>query len=166
MTSRIKGLMRTAMCGSLTKNQLGEEITLCGWVNKYRDLGGLHFVDLRDKSGLIQLSFEKFLIDGGDVDIFKNLSHETVIKAKGKIGPRPESAVNKEMKTGEVELVVETIEILAACDRHELPFIPNSPKEASEDLRLKYRYLDLRTKRLQSILSLRSKVANRARLAL
>ena len=55
MTSRIKGLMRTAMCGSFTKEQLGEEVTLCGWVNKYRDLGGLHFVDLRDKSGLIQL---------------------------------------------------------------------------------------------------------------
>lgn len=166
MTSRIKGLMRTAMCGSFTKEQLGEEVTLCGWVNKYRDLGGLHFVDLRDKSGLIQLSFEQFLSDGGDADIFKYLSHETVIKAKGKIGPRPESAVNKEMKTGEVELVVETIEVLAACDRHELPFIPNSPKEATEDLRLKYRYLDLRTNRLQSILSLRSKVASRARLAL
>ena len=101
------------------------------------------------------MSFEQFLSDDGDADIFKDLSHETVIKAKGKIGPRPESAVNKEMKTGEVELVVETIEVLAACDRHELPFIPNSPKEATEDLRLKYRYLDLRTNRLQSILSLR-----------
>ena len=166
MTSRIKGLMRSSECGVLDKNDLGKEVTLCGWINKYRDLGGLHFVDLRDKSGLIQLSFEDFLKNGGDEGVFKEFSHEAVIKAEGVIGPRPESAVNPEMKTGAIELVVKSITVLSTCDRHELPFIPNSQKEATEDLRLKYRYLDLRTNRLQNILKLRSDVSSRARKAL
>ena len=86
MTSRIKGLMRSAMCGVLDKGDLGSEVTLCGWINKYRDLGGLHFVDLRDKSGLIQLSFEQYLENGGDDSVFKDFSHETVIMAKGRVG--------------------------------------------------------------------------------
>jgi aspartyl-tRNA synthetase len=166
MTSRIKGLMRSMECGTADLADLGKDVTLCGWINKYRNLGGLHFVDLRDKSGLIQLSFEVYLNSGGDASVFKDFSHETVIMAKGKIGPRPETAINPEMKTGSIELVVSEIEVLSACDRHELPFIPNSPKEATEDLRLKYRYLDLRTPKLQNVLKLRSDVSFRARKAL
>jgi len=166
MTSRIKGLMRTCECGVLDASDLGKEVTLCGWINKYRNLGGLHFVDLRDKTGLIQLSFEEFLKNSGSSEIFKDFSHEAVIKATGVIGMRPESAKNKEMKTGEIELVVKEVKILSPCDRHELPFIPTSQKEATEDLRLKYRYLDLRTNKLQNILKLRSDVSSRARKAL
>ena len=166
MTSRIKGLIRTSECGVMDESNLAEKVVICGWINKYRDLGGLHFVDLRDKTGLIQLSFESYLSNGGDSSIFKDFSHETVIKAEGTIGPRPDSAVNKEMKTGSIELVVSKVEVLSKCDRHDLPFIPNSPKESSEELRLKYRYLDLRTPRLQNILKLRSDVSSRARQAL
>ena len=166
MTSRIKGLMRSQECGTLDHESLGKKVTLCGWINKYRNLGGLHFVDLRDKSGIIQLSFEDYVAKGEDQALFKSFSHETVIHVEGQIGPRPKSAINTEMKTGMIELVVETISILSTCDRHELPFIPNGSKEATEDLRLKYRYLDLRTPRLQQILKLRSDVANRARKAL
>ena len=166
MTSRIKGLMRTNECGVLDSSDLGKEVTLCGWINKYRDLGSLHFVDLRDKTGLIQLSFEDYLNNKGDTNIFKDFSHEAVIMAKGVIGLRPDNAKNSEMKTGEIELVVKEIKLLSPCDRHDLPFIPNSPKEATEDLRLKYRYLDLRTNKLQNILKLRSDVSSRARKAL
>ena len=166
MTSRIKGLMRTSRCGTLGEENLGQEVTLCGWINKYRNLGGLHFVDLRDKSGLIQLSFENFLSKGGDANIFKEFSHETVISATGEIGQRPKSAINSEMKTGQVELVVKDVKLLSACNRHDLPFLPNAQSEATEDLRLKYRYLDMRTEKLQSILKLRSDVSFRVRKAL
>ena len=84
MTSRIKGLIRTSECGVLDQSNLSEKVIICGWINKYRDLGGLHFVDLRDKTGLIQLSFENYLSSGGDSSIFKDFSHESHFKCMGK----------------------------------------------------------------------------------
>jgi aspartyl-tRNA synthetase len=157
------GLMRTHKCGELRKDHTELEVSLCGWVNKYRNLGALHFIDLRDKSGLVQLSFEQWLNEGGDLSVFKKTSHETVIKIAGKIRVRPESAVNKEIPTGEIEVSVTEIKILSEADRHQLPFLPNALNKATEDLRLKYRYLDLRTNRLQKMLSIRSKAYQRAR---
>lgn len=163
MANLTTGLMRTHKCGDLRKSNVGHDVSLCGWVNKYRDLGGLHFIDLRDKSGLVQLSFESWLENGGSVDVFKSTSHETVIKVSGSVRARPESAINKDMLTGEIEVSVTDIQILSEANRHELPFLPNAKNQATEDLRLKYRYLDLRTKRLQSMLSIRSKAYQRAR---
>lgn len=158
---KLDGLMRTHHCGQLRSSDIGMEVTLCGWVNKYRNLGGLHFVDLRDRFGLTQLGFENF---SGDMSILKELSLESVVKAVGVVKPRPESALNKKMKTGEVEVQVKSLEILSKAS--ELPFLPHGETMATEDLRLKYRYLDLRGKELQSILQLRSQTYNVTREAL
>ena len=163
MANQFPGLLRTHFCGELDVSHLDSKVKLCGWMNKYRDLGGLHFIDLRDKQGVIQLSFENWLKNGGDADIFKKASHETVIQVDGTVRRRPESAINEEMKTGKVELDVSGIKILSEADRHELPFLPTGLNQATEDLRLKFRYLDLRTERLQSMLQVRSEVSQRAR---
>lgn len=151
--SQIPGLMRTHHCGELRGSHVGREVSLCGWVNKNRDLGGLHFIDLRDKYGLTQLSFSEFK---GDLSLLKKCSLESVIKVTGKVGARPEEAQNKKMDTGMVELQVFNLEVLSQCDIDRLPFLPHGKVEATEDLRLKYRYLDLRSTRLQKILKQRS----------
>lgn len=155
-----EGLLRSHNCGELSSKNIGEVVTLCGWVNKYRDLGGLHFIDVRDKYGLTQLSFENFK---GDLGVLKKCSLESTIMAKGKVCGRPESALNKNMATGEVEVQVEELTVLSQSDIDSIPFLPFGGTEATEDLKLKYRYLDLRTQKLQDILKLRSKVTTKVR---
>ena len=150
-----KGLLRTHTCGELNASHEGLSVTLCGWVNKVRDLGGLHFLDIRDKYGLTQLAFLHFK---GDLNLLKRCSLESTIKATGKVRLRPEKDQNKNMKTGTVEVQVEELEILSYCDPS-IPFLPLSPIEATEKLRLEHRYLDLRTPRLQEILKKRSEAA-------
>lgn len=159
----LDGLLRTHNCGELTKSNVGNEVELCGWVNKYRDLGGLHFIDIRDKFGLTQLGFESF---GGDLAILKQVSLESVIWARGKVCERPASALNKKMATGEVEVQVIELKILSQCNIDKLPFLPTAKVEATEDLKLKYRYLDLRSQKLQKMLKVRSNAAQKARNAL
>ncbi|OUR96416.1 aspartate--tRNA ligase [Halobacteriovorax marinus] len=158
--SELKGLLRTHNCGELREDQVGQTVTLCGWVNKYRDLGALHFIDLRDKYGLTQLGFEQF---EGDLTILKDCALESVIKATGVVALRPDAAKNKKMDTGLVEIQVKSLEILSRNDIDNIPFLPFGQVEATEDLRLKYRYLDLRTKKLQDILALRSRTTNTVR---
>lgn len=148
-----KGLMRTHTCGQLRGDQQGQKVTLCGWVNKSRDLGGLHFIDLRDKYGVTQLSFKEFK---GDMNLLKRCHLESTLMVKGEVRPRPEEARNKNMATGDVEVMVEELELLSECDIESLPFLPHGSKEATENLKLKYRYLDLRSTRLQEILKIRS----------
>lgn len=149
------GLLRSHTCGELRKNHVGNEVTLCGWVNKYRDLGALHFIDIRDRYGLTQLGFEKF---EGDISILKQCSLESVILAKGLVQERPASALNTNMPTGEVEVQVTHLEVLSKSDIDNLPFLPHGQIEATEDLKLKYRYLDLRSTKLQETLRMRSQV--------
>lgn len=156
----LPGLMRTHHCGELRTDQVDQTVILCGWVNKYRDLGGLHFIDLRDKFGLTQLSFVSYQ---GDLSILKKCHLESTIMAKGKVVARPTEAINKEMKTGEVEVHVEELTVLSENDIDSIPFLPYGATEASEELKLKYRYLDLRTKRLQDILALRSQTTLKTR---
>jgi aspartyl-tRNA synthetase len=153
---QLSGLLRTHHCGELRSQDVGSIATVCGWVNKYRDLGGLHFLDVRDKFGLTQLSFENF---DGDLSILKSCSLESVIKATGVVGSRPGDAINKKMSTGEVEIQVTSLEVLSQSDKDNIPFLPHGATTATEDLRLKYRYLDLRSERLQSILKMRSDAA-------
>jgi aspartyl-tRNA synthetase len=152
--------MRSHTCGELNAEHVGQSVTLCGWVNKNRDLGGLHFIDLRDKHGLTQLGFTNFT---QDLSILKDCQLESVIKVTGKVMKRPDEAVNKNMATGEVELAVETLEILSGCDVNSIPFLPHGAIEATEDNKLKYRYLDLRTNKLQNLLKLRSDVTLKVR---
>ena len=158
--AELKGLLRTHNCGELRKDHVGQTVTLCGWVNKYRDLGALHFIDVRDKFGLTQLGFDDFK---GDMAVLKDCALESVIKATGVVRERPSDAQNSKMDTGLVEVQVTDLEVLSRNDIDNIPFLPYGQIEATEDLRLKYRYLDLRTKKLQNILALRSKTTNTVR---
>ncbi|MDP7320194.1 MAG: aspartate--tRNA ligase [Bacteriovoracaceae bacterium] len=160
-STNLSGLMKTHHCGQLRSSDIGTEVILCGWNNKYRDLGGLHFVDIRDKHGLTQLAFDEFK---GDFAVLKGLSLESVIMAKGEVRARPDSAINKNMSTGEVEVSVSEFSVLSQAQ--EVPFLPHGKISATEDLRLKYRYLDLRGEKLQNILSIRSNAMRIAREAL
>lgn len=160
MTNAIKGLMRTHHCGELSTSDIGATVTLCGWVNKYRNLGSLHFIDLRDKYGVTQLGFDNFK---GNIEELKKCSLESVILAKGVVAARPVEAQNAGMETGAIEIQVTELSVLSKSDIDSIPFLPFGAVEATEDLRLKYRYLDLRTKKLQDILMLRSKTMNKIR---
>lgn len=160
MTGAIKGLMRTHHCGELTAKDIGKTVTLCGWVNKYRNLGSLHFIDLRDKFGITQLGFVNFK---GQIEDLKKCSLESVVMAEGVVVARPAEALNSNMVTGEIEVQVTSLTLLSKSDIDSIPFLPYGSVEATEDLRLKYRYLDLRTKKLQDILLLRSKTMNKIR---
>ena len=161
MNKNLPGSMRTHHCGELRESDIGKTVTLCGWMNKYRNLGSLHFIDLRDKYGVTQLGFENFK---HDINELRKFSLESVIMATGKVAARPESAKNKGMDTGLVEVQVEEIRLLSYAE--EVPFLPHGMVPATEDLRLKYRYLDLRSKKLQDILTLRSNTTRKAREAL
>ena len=158
--AEIQGLLRTHNCGELRASNDGEEVLLCGWVNKYRDLGALHFIDVRDKFGLTQLGFEDFK---GDLSVLKQCALESVIKAKGVVRKRPADAQNKNMATGEVEVQVHELEVLSRADVDNMPFFPHGQIDASEDQKLKYRYLDLRTTKLQETLALRSRANQKVR---
>lgn len=168
----LKGLMRTHHCGQLTAQDIGSTVTLCGWVNKYRNLGSLHFIDLRDKYGVSQLGFLNFInklnkseniLAINSLDDLKKCSLESVLMATGVVTARPVEAQNANMTTGAIEVQVTEISILSRSDIDTIPFLPFGSVEASEDLRLKYRYLDLRTKKLQETLLLRSKTMNKIR---
>ncbi len=161
MAKSIPGLMRTHHCGELRESDIGKTVTLCGWMNKYRNLGSLHFIDLRDKYGVTQLGFEAYK---GDIEGLRKFSLESVLLATGKVTARPDSAKNPNMATGQVEVQVEEIRLLSFAE--EVPFLPHGMVPATEDLRLRYRYLDLRSKKLQDILNLRSQTMRKAREAL
>lgn len=160
MCKKQEGMIRTHHCGELRGSDVDKQVILCGWVNKYRNLGHLHFVDIRDKYGMTQLGFEEHPEMVNDL---KQLSLETVIMINGVVRKRPEDAINKTMLTGEIEVQVQKLKILSLSDKEHLPFLPCGTVQATEDLKLKYRYLDLRTKKLQDILALRSKAMLQAR---
>tara|TARA_B110000208_G_scaffold140766_1_gene169857 strand:+ start:282 stop:2036 length:1755 start_codon:yes stop_codon:yes gene_type:complete len=147
--------MRTNFCGELNKANLNEEVILCGWVNRRRDHGGVIFLDLRDKKGLAQI-----VINPETADTFKlaeTIRNEFVIKVTGKVLARDGEMINKKIPTGEVEVLADKIEILNASKP--IPFQLDS-METSEEVRLKYRYLDLRRDEMQQRLRLRSKVTH------
>lgn len=132
----MKNKYRTIYCGEITTDNIGEEVTVSGWVEQIRNLGSLVFLTLRDETGLIQLISE-------EIDKFDNLTRESTITAKGTVRHRMEGMTNPNMKTGEVEVLLSSYEILGLANPV-LPFEINHSKEAFEDTRLKYRYLDLR----------------------
>ena len=147
--------MRSNFCGELNKTNLNEEVILCGWVNRRRDHGGVIFLDLRDKKGLAQI-----VINPETADTFKlaeTIRNEFVIKVTGKVLARDSEMINKKIPTGEIEVLADKIEILNASKP--IPFQLDS-METSEEVRLKYRYLDLRRDEMQKRLRLRSKVTH------
>lgn len=151
---------RTHNCGELNKNDLGETVCLQGWVNKWRDHGGLIFLDIRDRFGLTQLVFnpEKQPVA---YEQSKKIRTEFVIEATGTVIPRPAESLNKDMPTGEIEVEVQTVEVLNTAKT--TPFEIVDDLDIHEELRLTYRYLDLRRKSLQKNLLTRSSVYKIAR---
>ncbi len=151
---RMNGLKRTHYCGTLTKNEIDKEVVVCGWVQRQRDLGALIFVDLRDRTGIVQLAFD----DNTDREIFEKafaLRSEFVVMAKGKV--RMRSSINTEIPTGEIEIEVTELKVLGESKTPPFEIVENS--NAKEDLRLKYRYLDLRRADLQKNILMRHKIA-------
>ena len=151
---------RTHYCGTLTAENLGERVTVCGWVQRQRDLGALIFIDLRDRTGMVQLAFD----DTTDKAIFEKAfttRSEFVVVAKGVVRRRGEGAVNKNMKTGEVEIAVDEYKVLSAA--HTPPIEVNDNVNTKEENALKYRYLDLRRPSLQRNIRMRHEIARVAR---
>ena len=137
--------MRTNYCGEITKKLLGEEVTVCGWVHRRRDHGGVIFLDLRDTTGIVQLVINP---DAGEsFKIAEDVRGEYVLKATAKVDPRPEDSTNKDLNTGEIELNVKDLKILNVAETPAFPLDQSS--EVGEDVRLKNRTLDLRRPEMQ-----------------
>lgn len=151
--------MRTHYCAELNEEDIGKEVVLCGWANSYRDHGGVIFIDLRDKSGIIQL-----VCDPADSEsahkVATEVRDEYVLIAKGKVRLRGEGLENPKLKTGKIEVVVEDLKIE---NRSEPTPFTIGDEHVNEEIRLKYRYLDLRTKKAYETFRLRSKAAIAAR---
>lgn len=158
MAEFMTGLKRTNYCGDLRLSDAGKEVTVCGWVQRCRDLGQLIFIDLRDRTGVVQLAFN----DTTDKEIFDKAfacRSEFVLAAKGVVCER--SSKNAEISTGEIEILVNDLRVLSKAQTP--PFEIVDETNTNEELRLKYRYLDLRRRPLQNNIMLRSKLAKTAR---
>lgn len=160
MAESMRGLKRTCRCAELTKEQIGQTVTVMGWVQKSRNKGGIVFVDLRDRSGIIQLIFEESNVGKEGFEKAAKLRSEFVTAVTGEVAKRS-GAVNENLKTGEIEVVAREIRILSESETPPFPIEENS--KTKDDLRLKYRYLDLRRPDLQRNLILRSEVATLTR---
>ena len=160
MAESMKGLHRTCRCAEVTKEMVGSKVTLMGWVQKARNKGGIVFVDLRDRSGIMQLIFENGNIDEAGFEKAGKLRSEFVIAVTGTVENRG-GAVNENLATGAIELRAESLRILAEADVPPFPIEENS--KTKDEIRLKYRYLDLRRPDLQRNIMLKSKVAQLTR---
>ncbi|EGR2273702.1 aspartate--tRNA ligase [Vibrio parahaemolyticus] len=146
--------MRTHYCGHLNKSLAGQTVELCGWVNRRRDLGGLIFIDMRDREGIVQVVVDPDMADA--YEVANTLRNEFCIKLMGEVRVRPESQVNKDMATGEVEILAKGLEIINRSDVLPLDF----NQKNSEEQRLKYRYLDLRRPEMSDRIKLRAKASS------
>ncbi len=156
MAESMRGMKRTCRCAELSEKNIGEEVTMMGWVQKQRNKGGIIFVDMRDRSGILQVIFEDGEINEADFAKAEKLRSEFVIAVKGKVTARS-GAVNENLATGAIELRAEELRVLSESDTP--PFPIEADSKTKEELRLKYRYLDLRRPDLQKNLIMRSKVA-------
>ena len=144
---------RTHHCNELRKKEIDKKVTLSGWINKKRDHGNLLFLDLRDNYGVTQCIIDKANSNFSELE---KTQLETVIRIEGKVVNRSSDTINKDIETGEIEVAIENFEILGACK--ELPLPVFSDQEYAEEIRLKYRFLDLRRKKIHQNIILRSKV--------
>ncbi|MDE7255691.1 MAG: aspartate--tRNA ligase, partial [Helicobacter sp.] len=153
--------MRTHLCAELDEKDIGKEVRLCGWTNSYRDHGGVIFIDLRDKSGLVQLVADPE--NGQSIETAKLVRNEFVLVAHGIVRARGEGLENPKLKTGKIEVLLHALHIE---NKSLTPPLVVGDENVSEELRLRYRYLDLRNPRAYEIFALRSKAAIAARNAL
>ena len=156
----IHGMKRTHMCGDLRLSDAGKEVTVNGWVDRVRDNGGVLFLLVRDRAGIVQCTFDKS-VNKDLFDIAFTCRTEFVVAVRGKLVARDAAAVNKKMPTGEVEIIAEDIRILSRAET--TPFEIDDNKEVGDQVRLKYRYLDLRRPSMQKNLMLRHRVTQVAR---
>jgi len=151
---------RTHYCGSIGAQHAGEDVVLMGWVHRRRDLGGLIFIDLRDREGIVQIVFDPEKKSQAHA-LAHDIRSEFVLAIKGRVALRPADMINPSLKTGEVEIIIDELEILNESDTP--PFVLDTDCDVSENLLLKYRYLDLRRRDLQQNIILRSRVAAETR---
>ena len=155
MAESMRGLHRSHRCTEVSSANIGETVTVMGWVQKRRNLGSLIFIDLRDRSGILQLVFNEEMVGAEGYAKAESLRSEFVIAVTGKVEKRS-AAVNENLKTGDIEIIATDIRVLSESQTPPFAIEENSPTK--EDIRLKYRYLDLRRPDIQSKLMLRSKV--------
>ncbi|NKC01067.1 MAG: aspartate--tRNA ligase [Pseudomonadales bacterium] len=151
--------MRSHYCGELNATHVGEEVQVCGWVHRRRDHGGVIFLDIRDRTGIIQVVF-----DPDTEDSFRtadSVRNEFVLLAKGRVRPRPDGTVNPDMPTGEIEVLGLELDILNAAQTP--PFQLDDHSAAGEDVRLKYRYMDLRRPEMQHKMRVRANISSQVR---
>lgn len=146
--------MRTHYCGELNKENIGQTVEICGWTNRRRDHGGVIFLDMRDKRGIVQVVINP---DNQDFTLAETIRNEFVLKISGTVIARDDNLINKKLATGEIEIVADKIEILNASKP--VPFQIDAV-DTSEEVRLKYRFLDLRTNVMQQRMRLRSQVTH------
>ena len=144
---------RTHNCNDLRKDNNSDKVILSGWINKKRDHGNLLFIDLRDNYGITQCIIDK---ENSNFEKLEKTQLETVIKVKGNVVERSKDSINKEISTGEIEVIIQSFDILGECKELPLPIF--SDQEYAEEIRLKYRFLDLRRKKIHENIILRSKV--------
>ena len=153
----LEGMKRTHHCGELRESEVGQEVTVCGWVSRRRDHGGLIFVDLRDRSGYVQVVYDEAKMGEGTFHKAESLRSEFVIAVRGNVRARSEDTVNPKMETGKIEIVCSELRILNKAKTP--PFYIQDDLDVDEMLRLKYRYLDLRRPEMQKNIMLRHRVA-------
>lgn len=164
MGESMKGLKRTHYCTDLGAENMNETITVMGWVQKRRNLGKLIFIDLRDRTGILQIVFDERFTDEANFEKAEKLRSEFVIAIKGKVASRGEAGINPNMKTGTIEIHANELRILSESETTPFEIVENT--DVRDELRLKHRYLDLRRPDMQRNLILRSKVAQSARVFL
>ncbi len=145
-----ENIYRNVYCGEVNKEYVGREVRLAGWINSIRNLGGLLFITLRDETGIVQLISE-------DGEKYSNVTRESAVTVTGVVQMRTDDMINKNMKTGEIEVKLSSLEVVGECE-NVLPFEIAHSKESTEDTRLKYRYLDLRNEEVHNNILFRSQV--------
>ena len=155
MAESMSGLARSHRCTEVSNKLIGTEVTVMGWVQKRRNLGSLIFVDLRDRSGILQLVFDQEVLSEEDYNKANSLRSEYVVAAVGTVEKRS-AAINENLKTGDIEIKVHTLRILSESETPPFPIDEN--QTVKDELRLKYRYLDLRNPAVKGNIVLRSKI--------
>lgn len=141
---------RTHTCEMLSENDIGKTVRVAGWVENIRDHGGIKFIDLRDHYGYVQITFQK------NEGLLEGVNKECAVTIGGTVIKRAEGTYNDKISTGTIEIVAESLEVLGKVTVEQLPFEVPTSTETKEDIRLKYRYLDLRNKRMHNNIVLRS----------
>ena len=160
MLEDLESWRRSGYCGDLNRENIGNEVTLMGWVQSHRDHGGVIFIDLRDRTGIIQIVFNP-AVNKQSHEKAEQIRDEWVIAVKGVIKPRTEETINKNIPTGEIEVFVEETKILNRSEV--IPFLIEDDINADEYIRMQYRYLDLRRNRMKNNIILRHNIVSSTR---